>query len=187
MIEIIEDNKEFNYKIYRSSVVLDNHAELIRSIKFGIQTFREYFPEKAHDSTWAYYLYNTFTITSYTQGMYDLFGDVVSAIDDYTNKKRPLWFQCWINYHKPEEVLKWHGHEYPCHGYVCIDPKETHTVYDGYKIKNEIGNIYIGPGFRRHKVVVDHDYNLPRITLGFDIVNEPSNNPVKMNSFIPVL
>ena len=82
--------------------------------------------------------------------------------------------QCWLNYHTPDKVLDWHTHEWNYHGYISIDPKDTKTVFDGYEIDNEIGNIYIGPGYRYHKVVTKDNFYEPRITLGFDVCVEPS-------------
>ena len=50
-----------------------------------------------------------------------------------------------------------------------MSQKKTRTVFSDYEIKNEIGNIYIGPGDREHKVIVDENFDTPRITLGFDV------------------
>jgi hypothetical protein len=100
--------------------------------------------------------------------------------------------QCWLNYHHSNEVLDWHNHAWDYHGYICIDPKKTRTVFREYEIVNQIGNIYIGPGNREHKVVVDEDYSSPRITLGFDIMVNNDNeffkliNPHDMFSLIPI-
>ena len=58
-----------------------------------------------------------------------------------------------------------------------IDPKNTRTVFEGYDIKNEVGNIYIGPGYRKHKVEVDEHFDQPRITLGYDIETNPKKYP----------
>jgi hypothetical protein len=91
--------------------------------------------------------------------------------------------QCWLNYHYPNEVLNWHNHHWDYHGYICIDPKNTRTVFKDYQIKNEVGNIYIGPGNREHIVVVDENYVSPRITLGFDVqVYEDGRDFVPNNS-----
>ena len=97
-----------------------------------------------------------------------------------------MWFQSWLNFHKPDQVLDWHDHNWPYHGYISIDPKGTRTVFKDYEVKNEIGNIYIGPGHRRHKVEVDEVYDGPRITLGFDIHTEPSK-PFDQWSLLPLI
>ena len=77
--------------------------------------------------------------------------------------------QSWLNYHYPNEVLGWHNHFWDYHGYICIEPKKTTTVFENYQIENEVGHIYIGPGNREHMVVVNEDFKEPRITLGFDV------------------
>jgi len=101
-----------------------------------------------------------------------------------------------------EKVLDWHSHKFPFSGYISIDPHKTRTVFENrnsiegaqkmlreefgdspvidemnseiveFEIKNEIGNIYIGPGHIQHKVFIDEDFDTPRITLGFDVVDE---------------
>mgnify|MGYP003331956089 FL=1 len=111
------------------------------------------------------------------------------------NPDDPLWIQCWMNFHKPDQVLDWHDHHFPWHGYISIDPKDSITKfreylpegsYD-YNIHNQIGNIYLGPGFSRmHKVVVNNDYEGDRITLGFDIITQ-STLPDDQFSLIPLL
>jgi hypothetical protein len=93
--------------------------------------------------------------------------------------------QSWINYHMPQEVLDWHDHAWPFHGYVSIDPKESKTVFEEYKIHNKIGNIYIGPGSRKHKVEVLERFYSPRITLGFDVLDTPSA-PTGQFSLLPI-
>ena len=72
----------------------------------------------------------------------------------------------------PGEVLKWHTHEWPIHGYISIRPHKTRTVFEDHKVINEVGNIYIGPGHQYHKVEVDEDFDTPRITIGFDLLTE---------------
>ena len=86
---------------------------------------------------------------------------------------------------RPTQVLDWHGHDWPYHGYISVDPKKTDTVFETYRIKNELGNIYIGPGHRMHKVEVIHPFDTPRITLGFDITDEP-DFPFDHFSLMPI-
>ena len=97
-----------------------------------------------------------------------------------------MWFQSWINYHKPNEVLDWHTHLWHAHGYMSLDPKETNTIFKNYTIKNEIGNIYIGPGYREHKVEVLNLFEGERVTLGFDVTIKPEL-PNGILSFIPII
>ena len=56
-----------------------------------------------------------------------------------------------------------------------------------YEIKNEVGNIYFGPGWdRKHKVCVNENYSGNRITLGYDIHTQP-DLPDDQYSLIPLL
>ena len=116
---------------------------------------------------------------------YHLFIELKKIIREYAGHKRPLWFQCWVNFHTPDEVLDWHDHAWPFHGYICIDAKKTKTVFEDYEILNEDGNIYIGPGYKKHMVKVLQNYKNPRITLGFD-VTENNKDIFDMNSFFPI-
>jgi len=134
------------------------------------------------DSTWSYSEYNFFLLSSPSLVFHQLFCELKEIINNYVPYKFK-WMQCWLNYHYPNEVLNWHNHHWDYHGYICIDPKNTRTVFKDYQIKNEVGNIYIGPGNREHIVVVDENYVSPRITLGFDVqVYEDGRDFVPNNS-----
>jgi hypothetical protein len=62
---------------------------------------------------------------------------------------------------------------------------DSDTVFEQYSIKNEIGNIYVGPGHRKHKVIVNKPYTGERITLGYDVTKVGN---LKGNiSLIPIL
>jgi len=162
-----------NYKIYKSNVICNNQEEIIKVIDKSYSIHQEIF--SGEDFTWSYRKYNTFGLTSSNELFYDLFCELKTFIYDYLDHDR-LWLQSWINYHSSDKVLGWHNHEYPFHGYICVRPHETTTVFSDYKVKNEIGNVYIGPGDIEHKVVVDNPYEDPRITIGFDILTKPDND-----------
>jgi hypothetical protein len=113
----------------------------------------------------------------------------------YSNTKKELWYQSWLNFHKVNEVLDWHNHpECLFHGYISIDPKETETEFESYKIKNEIGNVYIGNGQLKHKVNVLKPFEGYRITIAFDVISEDEINTIYKKygkidintSFIPI-
>ena len=104
----------------------------------------------------------------------------------YFNDGNRYWFQSWLNFHSKDDVLDWHNHKWPYHGYICIDPKNSRTIFENYSIKNEIGNIYLGRGHRKHKVEVLEDYDDFRITIGFDICDE-SFEYLNGTSFIPLI
>ena len=102
-----------------------------------------------------------------------MFKDVFKIIKKFSKTKEPLWFQCWLNMHKENELLKWHNHsESLFHGYVSIDPKNTETVFKNYTIENKIGNVYIGPSKNNHKVVNKNPYSGERITIAFDVIDK---------------
>ena len=161
-----------DWKLYKSQVVLDNQRVMISILNNAIPSLG------GIDSTWSYDKYNVFGLTSPTQVYYDLFNELRGFVYDYTKSKQ-LWMQSWVNYHMPDQVLQWHNHTWPIHGYISIRPHKTKTVFEGYEIDNEVGNVYIGPGNRYHRVEVLEDYDTPRITLGFDLLTKPtqcSNN-----------
>tara|TARA_B100000029_G_C17547590_1_gene948983 strand:+ start:313 stop:939 length:627 start_codon:yes stop_codon:yes gene_type:complete len=190
-----------DWSLYKSEVVLKQPEELKQQVARAYRLFKNTFPN--HDSTLSqteaqsgFSFYNVFALTSPSPLFWLLFRDirriVRNSINPVTCKMedgQPLWIQSWINYHTPGQVLDWHGHDYPWHGYVSIDPKDTTTVFKGdeeYYINNSAGNIYFGPGDRSHKVIVNSDYTGPRITIGFDILDEPSL-PDDSFSLIPLL
>ena len=171
-----------DYRVYKSELIIKHQSEFIDLIKESYDLHQRIFGE---DSTWSYYKYNFFSLSAPSALSYRLFVELKNIINEYISGDDMRWMQCWINYHYPNQVLKWHNHEWDYHGYISIDPKETRTVFSDYEIKNEIGNIYIGPGDREHKVVVDENFNSPRITLGFDISleSEDINDTI---SLIPI-
>ena len=153
-----------DHKLYKSEVVLGNHRVMINILDNAI-SFLE-----GDDPTWSYNKYNVFGLTSPTQVFYDLFKELRGFVYDYTDGD--LWMQSWVNYHNPDQLLQWHNHDWPIHGYICINPHLTKTVFDGYEIENRIGDVYIGPGNRYHRVEMIEPFYTPRITIGFDITND---------------
>ncbi len=143
---------------------------------------------QSRDSTWTYSDYNFFSLSSPSPLFHQLFLELRDVINGYVPEQMK-WVQCWLNYHNTEQVLDWHNHEWDYHGYISIDPKNTRTQFREYEIRNEVGNIYIGPGYREHRVVVDDDFQSPRITLGFDVLvyrKDRETLPDSMLSFIPI-
>ena len=152
---------------YQSQVVNDNQKVMINILDNALSNLGE------DDPTWSYHRYNVFGLTSPTQVFYDLYNELRGFVYDYTNAEY-LWIQSWVNYHKQDQVLKRHNHGWPIHGYISISPHNTETVFDNYKIQNEVGKVYIGPGNNPHHVEVLEPFDTPRITLGFDITDRPS-------------
>ena len=171
------------YRIYKSQLIIQNKSEMVKQIHKAHSIHQKYFP--GNDSTWTYKAYNFFGLTSPSPLFSDLFFELKEIIHDYIPEKK-MWMQSWLNYHLPNQVLPWHDHHWDYHGYISIDPKGTKTVFEGYEINNEVGNIYIGPGYRKHKVVVEQYYNEPRITIGFDVCLKPDNEPNDLLSLMPI-
>lgn len=138
-----------------------------------------------------YSFYNVFALTSPSPLYYELYCQLRSIIRLHVGNI-PLWFQCWLNFHRPDQVLDWHDHHWDYHGYISIDPKDTVTKFrckdDKYEIVNKTGQIYFGPGYREHKVFVNSEYTGPRLTLGFDISAQPKKpQPDAQFSLLPLL
>lgn len=183
---------EIDWNVEQSTLIVDNHSEFISDCELINQKFKQQFPNNSttldqKGDTSGYSLYNVFTATSPNPRWHSLFQELISIIRDYVNHDNPLWMQSWINFQQHGDTLDWHSHSFPYHGYISIDPKDTTTVFEGYKIPNEVGNIYIGPGERAHTVQVNEPYEGERITLGFDVTDKPDDIPFKGWSFIPIL
>lgn len=170
-----------DYQLHKSKTILKNQKEIIMDLDIAYQFLRKNFT----DTTWEYKKYNIFAVTSPSIHFYNLFYELKDIVRGYVNHDQPLWIQSWLNYHQPNQVLDWHDHYWPIHGYISIDPKGTETEFETYTITNEVGNIYIGPGYRPHRVNVTEMFTAPRITLGFDIHNTP-NVPYEQFSLIPI-
>lgn len=137
------------------------------------------------DTTKEYYRYNIFSLSAGSIYFYNLFLDLTKFIR-HQIPNHPLWLQAWVNIHKQNEVLDWHNHYWPYHGYISIDPKHTVTEFDNYSITNKIGQIYFGPGNRFHKVRVESPYDNYRITIGYDVTDDPMMHTGCIG-FIPIV
>jgi len=175
-------NKNSNYKLYKSKIIVDNKIEIIKNIYNIQQKITKNL--NTNETTWSYSKYNFFQMSCPEINCYYLYKELKKIIRDYVNHNRPLWFQSWLNFHMPDQVLDWHNHYWPYHGYICVDAKNTKTIFEDYEILNEDGNIYIGLGNKKHKVEVLKNYNTPRITIGFDVTE--SDDIFQYNSFLPL-
>ena len=176
----IEYNKEHNYRLYHSPFVLQHQQEFINHSKFAYNLYCNIHKNK--ESTWGYLNYNIFGLAVGSPHYFTLFQQVTAACRDWHQKDEPMWLQAWINYHTPEQVLKWHNH-YDCtlHGYVSIDPKNTSTRFEKFSIKNVTGNIYVGAPLLHHEVIVHEDFDTPRITLAFQALGMEGFNQLTKN------
>ena len=185
-----------DYKLYQSQLIKDNYSSFVENCSKVYNLIQNKF--NTNDSTWNYYRYNIFQLTSSSLLFYNLFKELNFYIRDYVSHNDPLWLQCWLNYHNGEEVEKKlppHSHKWDYHGYISIEPQDTTTVFHkGYEIQNKVGQIYIGQGNGQgntrpeltHYVKINKPYNGTRITLGFDLATNPNIFLGNM-TFIPLL
>ena len=136
------------------------------------------------NTTGNYHEYNIFgvgfSIRTYVQVV--LCGAIIRDKLGYDDR---LWIQSWVNFHTRDQVLDWHNHDGKWHGYVSIDPKDTTTEFErGFKIENKVGNIYLGTGYNRHRVVNNSgEYDGVRITIGFDVLTDENSSPDPTHNF----
>jgi len=184
-----------NYLIKNLSYIKDNKEEFIKGAYLAHERFVFNYgkPFNQMSSTWFYNYYNLSTLTVGCPFYYRFFIDLQKNIREVVNNDEPLWYQCWLNFHDENEVLKKHNHP-DClfHGYVSIDPQHTETEFEDYTITNEVGKLYIGEAGLMHQVNVLTPFTDKRITIAFDVVDEKNFkkkmvNDVDVNSsFIPV-
>jgi hypothetical protein len=169
-----------DYFLLQSTVIQNQYHTITDDIRVAHQNFQKTFSTLPNaDSTALYRFYNIFAITSPSMAFYNLFKELSGVIRNNLNESGPLWIQAWINYQDQHSVLDWHHHDFDYHGYIAIDPKNTRTVFDNYSIENKPGQIYLGPGYRKHKVEVLEPFEGVRTTLGFDIFKSVSSPYVK--------
>lgn len=171
MMQLLVRNDAYGFELHRSELIVAHEAAFVDGAKFALGKFDLLFPNKS--STWTFQSYNTFALTAGIPVYHRLYHELMAVIRGFAGHGDPLWFQSWINFHRPEEVLKWHGHR-NCvyHGYISIRPHRTKTVFEAYEIANEVGNLYITRQVLKHKVEVVEPFDSPRITIAFDVFNE---------------
>jgi len=181
-----------SYKIYTSNIIKENHVSFVNQCKFAKKRIEELLD--VQDGTWDYDKYNLFCVTSMSVLFWNLYKELNVHIRNYIGDDRPLWLCSWLNFHSYEDAIKklpYHSHQASYHGYISIDPQDTVTEFKkGFKIKNKIGQIYLGPGGDEnvdyhHRVINNSYYSKPRITIGFNVgdINDFISHPI----FIPVL
>ncbi len=165
-----------DYILYQSDYIVKNQDIIFQDLDVAHRLFKEMFvsiPDS--DSTWSYDRYNIFSLTAPSTAFYEIYKEMRNVIRNQLGDDRPLWFEAWLNYHRADQVLDWHTHNYDYHGYICIDSKKTNRVFDTYTIENQTGQIYFGPGHRHHKVEVLEPFEGVRTTIGFDVHCIPDN------------
>lgn len=184
------------YKLYKSETIIKHLEDYIKDCNTAYNIFNNLynpkqipdFPTQAHYSTAESenVFYNIFTLTPTSLNFYYLYKELVGFIKHYLNNDEPFWLSAWINFDRYGKTLTWHNHDFPYHGYISIDPKNTKTIFKDWTIDNEPGLIYIGPGDAHHKVEALEPFEGYRITIGFDIETKPNITKPTMCS-IPVL
>lgn len=167
--------------------IQDDFVGFLNDCEDAKARFDMMFPEAS--STWTYDRYNIFSLTSGSQRFYKLYNEIKKLCRVFLKTDEPLWIQSWLNYHKMDEVLDWHDHGgCSAHGYVSINPMKTKTVFETFEIDNKVGRLYIGNPYINHKVEVLEDFNMPRVTIAFDISKEKDlkNNNSTNLSLIPI-
>lgn len=165
-----------DYYLFQSEFIENNIDDIKVDLDIAHRILTQIFPDK--DTTWAYGFYNIFSITSPSTNFYKIYKELSDLIRNNLKTDEPLWIQAWLNYHTSDQLLKWHTHGYPYHGYICIDPKDTITVFEDYTIENKIGQIYFGHGNIYHRVEAVKPFDGHRITIGFDVHMLPKQNLV---------
>ena len=161
------------YKLIQSEYVVTHQQEFIRDLSYSAKSLYKYGILDTSLKHGSYTQYNVFGVTSPSPHMYQLFTEIRNAAREIQPTGK-LWLQSWLNHHYENELLGWHNHSSTWHGYVSIEPWNTVTEFDDFKIINKIGQIYIGPGGLRHRVVSldDGPFLDKRITVAFDIMTE---------------
>jgi hypothetical protein len=179
-------NEEYEFILMEIPQIVENIDNIKRITQLGIDKFKRKFDQQNHavgtdNITWQFGSYNLYGLCSCNEWFYEIYRSQVHAVREYfklTNTEVPnqLWLQSWINSHTQRQVLKTHNHDWPWHGYISIDPKKSFTVFTDkpngkelYRIENEVGQLYLGPGHRFHHVEVAEPFEGERITFGFDL------------------
>ena len=166
------------YYIHQSQYIIENKTQIFDHLDTAHGVFKKIFSEN-NDSTRSYNLYNVFALTAPSTIFYNIYKELGTFVRSKIGDDRPLWIQAWLNYHRPDECLTRHGHEFDWHGYISIDPKSTQTIFDNWTIDNKPGQIYLGPGHAEHEVKVLEPYEGYRTTIGFDVHSIPNNSFIR--------
>jgi len=190
-----------SYVLKKSSFVVDNQKHIIQACELCKYSLTNYLEDngKSDSTTRNYMDYNIFSWSSTDQYMYDLFKEIRNEIRSYVGNDKRMWFQSWLNYSTYSDLrtdLGPHQHDWDIHGYVTIEPKHTITsFYDQtvdtpkFQIKNEVGNIYIGPAGPdyKHQVINTKPWSGSRITIAFDCTFDPNYIVANNNVLFPLL
>lgn len=169
---------EHDYILWQSPTIVRNLDLMKGDLDIAHSLFKKVFPGD-QDSTWTYHSYNIFAFTAPSSAFYILYKELRDLIRGQLGDDRQLWLQAWVNYHKDDQLINRHHHDFEYHGYISIDPKKTKTVFDNYEVINKPGQIYFGPGHRYHHVEAIEPFEGIRTTLGFDVHTTPQSELIK--------
>jgi hypothetical protein len=180
-------NKEFKYLLFDIPIIQEKQELLITQTANAVHRFKvnnQYLIQSnplPDNITWYFQKYNIFNLCACHQEFYNIYKGLVGGIKEYYKQTETLipnqlWLQSWVNSHTPDQVLRSHDHDWPIHGYISIDPKESDTVFtesrngaELFRIRNRPGQVYIGVGKRFHHVEMLSPFDGQRITIGFDL------------------
>lgn len=158
--------------IFKSDFLINNNNIEDECIK-AERRIRDYLGNAS--TTWSYDKYNVFSVVSCNEFFYSLYKEIKNVLNHIYGEK-PLWIDAWLNAHSYNDFgygvckeLDWHSHSFETHGYISLVPKNTKTLFEDYTITNEVGNIYIGNGKLKHRVVSEKPYEGTRYTLAFNV------------------
>jgi hypothetical protein len=113
----------------------------------------------------------------------ELFSKIKEKINKKWEQTRQMSIHAWLNVHRKDENLHWHGHnrymKEPCvHGYFCIEVEPSQTIYvfsgqdDIIEINNKNNCLVTSYCKNRflHKVTKWERDDCERITIGFNMV-----------------
>jgi hypothetical protein len=155
--------------IKKSNLIIDNQQNFIDCIKESTGKLQQIFG--TNDYTKLYRQYNIFGVTATNILMYSLFNELKTLVRAEIGNDRPLWMQSWVNYQDCNSLLPWHDHKWEWHGYICLEPKNTVTVFEDWEIHNKVGQIYFGEGHKPHRVDAVEPFDGHRITIGYDVTS----------------
>jgi hypothetical protein len=180
-------NDKFHYRIYQSTVIKNHHKKIISEINLSYDKFVKnlnnkdintlaYSVHKNENNSFVSGISNVFSLMSPSILFHDLYTELRDIIKDYLGENKKLYLDCWLNYfhYDTEKILCWHSHASSYHGYISLDPQNSITDFGDYQINNEIGQIYIGLGNQKHRVLCEKKHETPRITIGFDVEDKNS-------------
>ena len=91
------------YKLYNSNYIKSYQKSILIDCVQVFNLIKE--KTNSSDSTWTYYLYNVFNISSTSINFYNIYKELNKYIRDFIKNDKPLWMQAWLNYHENDNVL----------------------------------------------------------------------------------